>query len=303
MKAYTSAVEGSLPKVSVVIPTYNRSGTIKRALNSVLAQTFPIHEVIIVDDGSTDDTLEILSNIKDKRIKVIKSPGRSGAPTARNLGVEASSGEWIAFQDSDDYWLGHKLELQFDRLAQFPEAVLCYCGLIQYYDGALGFVPDKKIRKSEGNLYEALLQTSFISTQTILVKKSVFLQSGGFRADMPRLQDWELVLRLAELGPFCCALEPLVIAYATPGNLTSDARKGASARLMILDLHKKAFSVKPILLANHYHIIAKQFLLTGSSADAVQYFNKATRLQPFAARSWFWLFVSLFNKITGRGKA
>jgi glycosyltransferase involved in cell wall biosynthesis len=294
---------GKTPKVSVVIPTYNRSSTIKRAVASVLAQGFPIHEVIIVDDGSTDDTLEILSNIKDSRIKVIKSPGRSGAPTARNLGVEASSGEWIAFQDSDDYWFGHKLECQFERLALFPDSVLCYCGLIQYYDGTLGFVPGKNILAFEGDLYEALLHTSFISTQTILVKKSIFLESGGFRPDMPRLQDWELVLRVAKLGPFCCALEPLVIAYSTQGNLTSDSSKGASARLSILELHKQSFSAKPTLLAKHYHIAAKQFLLTGSTGDAVHYFSKATRHNPFAMKSWFWLFVSVFKNVTGQEKA
>lgn len=303
MKMASHAAAGTIPKVSVVIPTYNRSSTIKRAVASVLAQGFPIHEVIIVDDGSTDDTLEILSKIKDSRIKVIQSPGRSGAPTARNLGVEASSGEWIAFQDSDDYWFGHKLESQFERIAMFPNSILCYCGLIQHYDGALGFVPGKSIHTFEGNLYEALLQTSFISTQTIVVKKSTFLESGGFRSDMPRLQDWELVLRLAELGQFCCALEPLVVAYSTPGNLTSDARKGAIARLAILDMHKQAFSAKPALLQKHYHIVAKQFLLTGSSADAVGYFWKATRLRPFALKSWFWLFVSIYKKFTGRKKA
>jgi glycosyltransferase involved in cell wall biosynthesis len=294
---------GKTPKVSVVIPTYNRGSTIKRAVASVLAQGFPIHEVVIVDDGSTDDTLEILSKIKDSRIKVIESPGRSGAPSARNLGVEASSGEWIAFQDSDDYWFGHKLERQFERLAQFPNAVLCYCGLIQYYDGVLGFVPNKSIRTLEGDIYDELLQASFISTQTIVVKKSTFLESGGFRPDMPRLQDWELVLRLAKLGPFCCVLEPLVIAYSTPGNLTSDSRKGANARLSILDIHQLSFSAKPALLARHYHIAAKQFLLTGSPADAVKYFRKATRHNPFAMKSWFWLFVSIFKNVPGQKKA
>jgi glycosyltransferase involved in cell wall biosynthesis len=290
-------------KVSVVIPTYNRAGTIKRAVASVLAQGFPIHEVIIVDDGSTDDTLEILSLINDSRIKVVKSPGRLGAPTARNLGAEASSGDWIAFQDSDDYWLGHKLERQFERLDQFPDAILCYCGLIQYYEGKLGFVPGEHIHKFEGNIYDVLLETSFISTQTIVVKRSTFLQSGGFRPDMPRLQDWELVLRLAKMGSFCCALEPLVIAYSTPGNLTSDAVKGANARLTILDLHKEAFSASPSLLKKHYHIIARQFLQTGANGDAVKNFTKAVQIHPFALKSWFWLIVAWFKSVTRKNKA
>jgi glycosyltransferase involved in cell wall biosynthesis len=297
------AVADKTHKVSVVIPTYNRASTIKRAVASVLAQGFPIHEVIIVDDGSTDDTLELLSFIKDSRIKIVKSPGRLGAPTARNLGVEASSGDWIAFQDSDDYWFGHKLERQFERLDQIPDAILCYCGLIQYYDGKLGFVPGENILKFEGSVYGELLKTSFISTQTIVVKRSAFLESGGFRPDMPRLQDWELVLRLAKMGSFCCALEPLVIVYSTPGNLTSDAGKGANARLTILDLHKEAFSASPSLLKKHYHIIARQFFQTGASGDAVKNFGKAVQIHPFALKSWFWLIISVFRTIAARDKA
>ena len=153
-------------------------------------------------------------------------------------------------------------------------------------------MPGEDVKTLDGNLYGTLLHGSFISTQTILVKRSAFEQTGGFREDMPRLQDWELVLRLAKLGMFCCVKEPLVLVFATPGNLTSDVSKGISARLKILEIHAAEFEKRPSLLRHHYHVIGKQLLTTGDPAGSAKYFLKAIKLNPLGFNSWFWLGVA-----------
>lgn len=116
-------------KVSVIIPTYNREKTIKRCIDSVVNQSMPPYEIIVVDDGSTDKTLKIL-NEHFKDIKIIKQ-NHQGAQVARNAGILAAQGEYIAFLDSDDEWLADKLEVQVRELIRKPDAVICGDGIIQ----------------------------------------------------------------------------------------------------------------------------------------------------------------------------
>ncbi|MGA7301658.1 MAG: glycosyltransferase family A protein, partial [Candidatus Sulfotelmatobacter sp.] len=114
------------PKVSVVIPTYNRAGTVPRAIESVLAQTFTDLEVIVVDDGSSDDTGKVLGEMFGERIRYFAQVNQ-GASIARNRGIEEARGEWIAFLDSDDLWEKEKLEWQLKALEQFaPQCCGCY---------------------------------------------------------------------------------------------------------------------------------------------------------------------------------
>ena len=108
-------VSGKTPIVSVILPTYNRAFTIRSSIESVLAQTYADFELIVVDDGSTDGTGDILKTIKDQRLKIIHSPENRGAAAARNLGIKASQADLIAFQDSDDLWAPHKLAVQVGR--------------------------------------------------------------------------------------------------------------------------------------------------------------------------------------------
>ena len=143
-------------KVSVIIPTYNREATLKRAVESVLNQTYTDFELIIVDDGSTDNTRQLVENIHDDRITYYYVKINSGAAAARNYGIERAEGEYIAFQDSDDYWHSDKLEKQMKVMESNPDIGFVY-HIIKYNlkDDLCLIIPssDIPLDKKMGNIY------------------------------------------------------------------------------------------------------------------------------------------------------
>lgn len=181
--------------ISVIIPTYNRARCITRSMESVLQQTYHDIELIIVDDGSTDNTEEIVRNFSDERIKYVKIK-HSGAGYARNVGIALAKGEYIAFQDSDDIWENYKLEAQLDCLVK-ENADIVFCSFDRGFEGSeeKSRVPSDTDLKSKFITFEDLIPNNFCSTQTILFRKQCFVED-KFNEKLPRLQDWELMLRL-----------------------------------------------------------------------------------------------------------
>lgn len=183
------------PLISVVIPTYNRAKTIKRCLDSILAQTFTDFEVIVVDDCSRDNTKEIVESYSDERVSYFCLKKNSGACVARNEGVKAAKGDYIAFQDSDDVWHEDKLEKQLEMLKkQNADIVFCSMNRVdEEKNERIDVFPDGI--DSRFIEYKDLLPGNLMSTQTILGKKKCF-ENVRFDENMPRFQDWELALRL-----------------------------------------------------------------------------------------------------------
>lgn len=185
-----------MPKVSVIIPAYNAEKKIAETLDSVLRQTFSDFEVIVINDGSTDGTLEIVSKIPDRRIKVLSHPN-AGAQKSRNRGIECALGEYLAFLDADDLWTRDKLECQLKALQANPEAAVAY----SWTD----FINESGERLGRGqhfqfsnNVYERLLLGDFIgSGSNPLVRKEAVLNVGNFDESLVGGQDWEMWLRLA----------------------------------------------------------------------------------------------------------
>ena len=185
--------------ISVVIPTYNRAALIERAVKSVLDQSFKPLEVIVVDDGSTDNTAEIVKQINDPLVKyVYKENG--GAGSARNCGVKNSLGDWIAFHDSDDVWRPHKLEIQKDYAIGHQEFDLIYSAYeIHFADGTSRKIPDENnIEYLQGDILVPLLIRNTIGTPTMLVRKESFLKTGGFDERLRCIEDWNFAIRFAE---------------------------------------------------------------------------------------------------------
>jgi glycosyltransferase involved in cell wall biosynthesis len=184
------------PLISVIIPTYNRANTISRALNSVLHQTYSNIEIIIIDDGSSDNTEEILNNFKDNRIIIKKSMNR-GAPAARNMGIRIAKGDFIAFLDSDDEWMLNKLEKQYNLISNSDTGFV--------YTGYHIIKPDGEIRLSrlpgkKGNIFTDLIISNCVgSTSLLFVKKQHLIDVGGFDESMPSCQDWDLFIRLSQI--------------------------------------------------------------------------------------------------------
>lgn len=189
-------------KVSIVLPTYNRGYIIKESISSVLNQTYSDFELIIVDDGSTDDTEDIINSIDDKRIKYIKLEQNSGVSNARNIGIEHSSYNYIAFQDSDDKWLPTKLEKQVKLLKQSSSNVGFVYHAIKYdFDnGYYLIIPDEKIKveKKVKNIYAQMLYDNLIGAPTLLIKKECFDKVGKFDVSWRSLEDYDFALRLTK---------------------------------------------------------------------------------------------------------
>jgi len=199
-----------MPEVSVILPTYNRCETLKRALQSVLAQTFQDIEVIIVDDGSTDQTPEYCSSLDNPKVTCKQFEINKGGNYARNEGITHSNGELIAFIDDDDYWMPEKLEKQVEMIHK-EHVDLCYTAKNIVYKGK----KSKKyslIKPRYKDLHKAIMYDNFIgSTSSIVIPKAVLENVGGFDPDLPALQDYDLYIRLIQKGhTIKCIIEPLI---------------------------------------------------------------------------------------------
>lgn len=183
--------------VSVIMPTYNRAYIIRTAIQSVLEQTYSNWELIIVDDGSEDETKQILQEYKDERIKVLINDSNKGANYSRNRGGDIAKGEFIAFLDSDNYWKRNKLEKQVKILSRVQEEVAFTFCREERTAGETRFIPDSSfdIEKIDNDIMEA----NCIDTNTVLMRRTVFNEVGGFDNNIPRLQDWELFLRIIKM--------------------------------------------------------------------------------------------------------
>lgn len=182
-----------MPTVSVVIPTFNRSAMLCQAVESVLNQTSVAPEVIVVDDGSTDGTRFALQAFGSK-VRIIVQY-HAGVSAARNRGIRASKGEWLAFLDSDDLWLPGKLSEQLDYLAKHPEIKICQTEEVWLRNGER-LNPKKYHRKPQGFCFPLLLERCLISPSAVVIHRSVFDEVGLFDESLPACEDYDLWLRI-----------------------------------------------------------------------------------------------------------
>jgi glycosyltransferase involved in cell wall biosynthesis len=224
--------------VSVIIPSYNREKTIKRAVDSVLNQTYKNIEITVVDDCSTDGTLNILKKICDDRLTVVKLPHNSGACVARNEGIRMAKGKYIAFQDSDDFWHENKLEIQINSMKR-NNALVSFCNFNKYYDNGkyVGIFPSAV---SDGFItYTQLLFESIASTQCIVVDRKC-LEEIKFDTTLPRLQDWDFTLELAKKYKIYHIDTCLVDVFIQKNSISKYPQKGIDALLIIKKKNKSS---------------------------------------------------------------
>lgn len=208
--------------VSVIIPTFNRVKTIANSIQSVLEQSYENLEIVVIDDGSTDDTESLVNEIIEanrNKIRYFKLDNNHGAAYARNFGVNKAKYDIIAFNDSDDLWHSDKLEKQMNFLSEHPDSILVYCAYALKHnlaDSAYRKVPSDPIdsdRSGETTFLE-LLYNNTIGTPTMLLNKKAFLSIGGFDTSMRVLEDWDLAVKLAIIGKIRYQDEILVSVYA-----------------------------------------------------------------------------------------
>jgi len=218
------------PRVSVVIPTHNRRNLLVESIASVQAQTRRDLEILGCDDGSADGSREAVQELMehDPRIRWIQGEHTGFPGVARNRGIRAATGEWVAFQDSDDLWLPEKIERQLRILRSAPEAGFIYC-----YAVALGPAGEKRRMTPfrvprDGRMFETLLFHSIVQTPTVMVRRDLLQRVGLFDEQM-RLtvaEDYELYLRLAAEAPFHFLAEDLVVCRSQPDSISADLLDG-----------------------------------------------------------------------------
>ena len=292
--------------VSIIIPTYNCARLIGRAIESVLNQTYRDFELVIVDDGSTDNTEEIIKEFqkKDERIKYICHDKNKGGSAARNTGIKVARGEYIAFQDSDDEWLPGKLKKQMEVFKNISSKVgVVYTGFWRITDNKKTYIPESWVKQKDGNIYFELLKGNFVGTPTILIKKKCFQKVGIFDEKLPRLQDWELVIRLSKYYDFKCIDEPLLISYYTTDSISANHKALIEALELILTKHYKKFNNYKKILSRHYFDLGRILYLDEDLISGRRYFIKAVKKYPLNIKYLLAYLVSFFglktfNKVT-----
>ena len=238
-------------KVSAIIPTYNREKLVPRAIQSVLDQTWQNFELIVVDDGSTDRTEQVVSGFTDDRIRYVRLDKNSGVSHARNIGIESAQCEYIAFQDSDDEWLPEKLEKQMQVMLQAPETVgMVYCRMAgDNRAGKRRVCPpqDRKADELQGDMLLPLMIQNVVGTPSMLIRRACLEQVGGFDEGLRCLEDWELVLRIAEKYELGFVEDILVRIHYSEGSVSSEYTGYIETRCYMIAKYWKVMADNNIL--------------------------------------------------------
>jgi len=198
-----------MPEVSVIIPTFNRSQKVARAVRSVLNQDFRDFEIIVVDDGSNDNTIAALNDYMPF-MRYVRQPVNRGVSAARNRGVKSSAAPWISFLDSDDYWLKEKLQVQMEFFERNPSAVACQTQEIWIRRGRR-VNPKTKHKKPSGDIFKQSLRLSLVSPSSVILRRSLFEEVGFFDEALPAGEDYDLWLRISCRYPVYLIDKELVV--------------------------------------------------------------------------------------------
>jgi glycosyltransferase involved in cell wall biosynthesis len=256
------------PTVSVVIPVFNRPVAVRRAIESVLAQTFQDFEIIVVDDGSTDDTAASVSGVEDPRVMLIRHPCKRGGSAARNTGIKASSGLYIAFLDSDDEWLPLKLERQLQLFERSGDELgLVYSGSVWVFeDGST----ETRIPKRHKDIVRALLTANVIGETSVgIVRRAALEAIGGFDENLPAAQEMDLWLRVCERFPIDFVPEALgrIAKGRDPHRITADIAATTAAREVFRRKHGDKMKQHGVL---HLHLRESGWRYLREARDRLQ---------------------------------
>jgi glycosyltransferase involved in cell wall biosynthesis len=284
------------PKVSVILPTFNRANTLGRSIRSVLDQTYYDLELIVVDDASTDNTKEVVKKFDDKRIHYIKHNVNKGAASAMNTGIRAANGCFISIQNSDDFWLSEKIENEIKSFTTANSKVgVVYSKVCQVYKKRRIYVPSVKVKKKDGNIHNELLKGNFI-TGLSLIRKECFEKVGLYDETLPSLEDWELYIRISKYYDFKYMDKPLIIAELSQDSLSVKPSIFIKSTKIILEKHENKFIENTIAAGLNYGYIGSWLCLDGQLREGRSYFIKAIKLYHWHIKFYFAFLISLFGK-------
>ncbi|MGM3306829.1 glycosyltransferase [Anabaena sp. WFMT] len=277
--------------ISVVIPVYNGEKTIQETIQSILKQTFTDFEIIVINDGSQDTTVDIVNQIKDIRIKIFSYPN-AGLASSRNRGLKIANRKYISFMDADDIWTPDKLEAQLNALINNPTAAVAY-SWTDYIDESSQFLRSGLYITVNGYALPKLLFTNFLENGSNGLFLTQSLRDlGGFDESLERSADWDMYLRLAADYPFVCVPAPQILYRVSNSSMSTNINKMEKAGLKIIN---KAFcqapqglqSLKNQSLANLYMFLTLKSLegypKPQKSLVALNLLGKSFKYQPSIA--------------------
>lgn len=277
-----------MSKVSVIIPAYNVENTILQTVESVLKQTYVDFELIIINDGSSDRTLDIVNTIHDPRI-TIHSFENGGLPTARNRGIIHATGEYLTFLDADDLWTPDKLEQQVAALEADTDAGVVYSWTLTMSADGRDVYPGKSPTFA-GNVYADLLLNNFIASgSNVMIRREAIASVGGFDPSLQSCEDWDYWLRLAKKWPFALVRKPHILYRQTVGSMSSKVSVIETNHFIV---HDRAFAEAPPELqylepqsrCRHYQYLTQLSLRHAASwhdiTFAIQRFKRAVKTYP-----------------------
>lgn len=292
-------------RVSAVVPCYNSSATVEAALESALCQSIADSEIVAVDDGSTDGTATILDRYARRhpdRVQVLGTE-HSGPYVARNLAARAARGVYLAFLDSDDFWEPEKLAKQVAVMEANPEVVLCHTGgTVVAADGApiRVFLPQADYR---GYCFPRLLVQNRLATSSVMLRRQLFLELGGFNDAFPARGDWELWTRVAQRGEFAAIDEALFRYRLHDMRMSRDTDRMRHYHFRIIDRHAVVYRgalpeleryIRESRFAAHM-AYASEYVESKRLARARWDALQAIRCKPGSVRAWKLLFKALLG--------
>jgi glycosyltransferase involved in cell wall biosynthesis len=277
-----------MPEVSTIISTYNRGALLEQALDSVFSQSFRDYEVVIADDGSTDETLKRLETY-GSRVRVLSLEHTGQPSVVRNRAIEAASGRFLAFLDSDDLWAPEKLALQVALMREDPELVMSYTDTA-FVDarGRFLYLHSRRERPSTGRVFGRLLQRNFIALSTAMARSDVVRAVGGFEESLTMAEDWCLWLRVSTRGNVGFIADRLCTNRVGERAMTGDKAALFEDCLRALDLIEQEF---PRELNDHraglakgrarmMSMLARNYLFSGRAGDARVLYSKTLSNDP-----------------------
>ncbi|MEM3486633.1 MAG: glycosyltransferase [Candidatus Methanomethyliaceae archaeon] len=267
-------------KVSVIIPVYNGGNRVAEAIKSVLKQTYPNFELIVVDDGSRDNTSAVVRSIQDERVMLLRHPNNRGICAARNTALAAASGEYIAFLDDDDIWEPTKLERQIELFRNNSNLGLIHTCAIDIYDNGMVL---RRCSYYEGNCYRKLLIRDGIIASSAIVPRYCFERVGYFDEDLRLYGDWDVWIKIAKDYQIGLVKEPLVRTRIRAGSLQhSEVSRCEMYRKRVLDKHWEEIErlgLRNKAYAWHYYSIGVQHLWKGEILEARKAFTRSLRYE------------------------
>jgi glycosyltransferase involved in cell wall biosynthesis len=280
------------PTVSVVIPSYDRAHTLPRAIKSVRAQTYKDWELIVVDDGSNDETERTMKGNDDPRIRYLRHDRNFGAARARNTGIDNASGTYVAFLDSDDEWLPNKLTKDVSTFELRGKDIgLVYCGAFVFDDQQRALETTEP--RLEGRIFSDLLGHDFIdSCSKVTVRTDVLRFLGGFDPALPSQQDWDLWLRVAKQFAVACVPDFLVKLHLGPNRISTSLRRIYEGTALVVRKYRSEMTEGQ--LANHLARLA-MMLLNYDPPRGRELAFQALSLRPYQPTLLAALTTSLFG--------